>query len=499
MFEFGSLSGALKRVSELDAKKVEESVKKAVDVKTVTSKLHEYTIGQFNDKKTTRVPVSEEGAPDVAATEVAAAAGEATGDDVKDAKSAKAVADMTDSEKQDLIERIAEKRARDAYQAAIDSGASPAEAVDLANKIEKVSKEMRPTDADLQAIADSEGVPTESSWMDSIKDTLNSPLIQGCVDQFCNSFCSGAPFPQCRNCPKRPDTAGSTGFAIPDILGIIDGAIKGLKDGLTGALNDMLGCPGLAQGIVNGDFQGIQKAALNQGLSALGDTALKMGAPAVFNAVEGLLPESMTGPDSLIAGLKNTSGKTGLADIKKAMVTVSATADGLMKAGTAISRGGPTELGKIWNSYGEKYPGPRGNLTPTSKQGLSRFQTNGTHAVDSKGNRVLVFNTSENQALLSTSSNAMNSAFSLKESFCFNNSRTRGRYTAPQLSMLPGNTNSITTYRNGFSLDFFKSGRSAPKDTKPSLFSSVTDALFSDSANKSSYGYGRPAGYKYLA
>ena len=135
MFEFGSLSGALKRVSELDAKKVEESVKKAVDVKTVTSKLHEYTIGQFNDKKTTRVPVSEEGAPDVAATEVAAAAGEATGDDVKDAKSAKAVADMTDSEKQDLIERIAEKRARDAYQAAIDSGASPAEAVDLANKI----------------------------------------------------------------------------------------------------------------------------------------------------------------------------------------------------------------------------------------------------------------------------------------------------------------------------------------------------------------------------
>ena len=36
MFEFGSLSGALKRVSELDAKKVEASVKKALDTKTVS-------------------------------------------------------------------------------------------------------------------------------------------------------------------------------------------------------------------------------------------------------------------------------------------------------------------------------------------------------------------------------------------------------------------------------------------------------------------------------
>ena len=497
MFEFGSLSGALKRVSELDAKKVEESVKKALDTKTVTSKLHEYTIGQFNDKKTTSVPVSEEGVPDVAAAEAAAAKGEATADDVKDAKSAKAVADMTDSEKQDLIERIAEKKARDAYQEAIAAGATPAEAVDLANKIEDVSKQMHPTDADLQAMADAEGVPTESSWLDSIKDTMNSPMVQGAIDQFCDSFCSGAPFPQCRGCPKRPDTAGSSGFAIPDILGIIDGAIKGLKDGLTSALNDMLGCPGLAQGIVNGDFEGIQKAALNQGLSALGDTALKMGAPAVFNAVEGLLPESMTGPDSLLAGLKNTSGKTGLADIKKAMVTVSATADGLMKAGTAISRGGPAELGKIWNSYGEKYPGPYGNLTPTSKQGLSKFQMNGTHMVDSKGNRVLVFNTSDNQALLSTASNAVSSAFVLKDTMKMNNMRTRGRYTSSQLSTLPGNSTPISTYKRGFALDFLNTGRSLPKDTKVSKFSSVTDALFSDSRYKTYPG--TPSGYRYIA
>ncbi len=497
MFEFGSLSGALKRVSELDAKKVEESVKKALDTKTVASKLHEYTIGQFNDKKTTSVPVSEEGVPDVASAEAAAAKGEATANDVKNAKSAKAVADMTDSEKQDLIERIAEKRSRDAYQEAIAAGATPVEAVDLANKIGDVSKQMHPTDADLQAMADAEGVPTESSWLDSIKDTMNSPLIQGAIDQFCNSFCSGAPFPQCRGCPKRPDTAGSVGFEIPDILGIIDGAIKGLKDGLTSALNDMLGCPGLAQGIINGDFEGIQKAALNQGLAALGDTALKMGAPAVFNAVEGLLPESMTGPDSLLAGLKNISGKTGLADIKKAMVTVSATADGLMKAGTAIARGGPAELGKIWNSYGEKYPGPRGNLTPTSRQGLSRFQMNGTHMVDHRGNRVLVFNTSETHALLSTASNAANSAFVLKSTMKINNMRTRGRYTSSQLSSLPGNSTPMSTYKRGFALDFLNTGRSLPKDTKVSKFSSVTDVLFSDSKYKTSAG--RPSGYRYLA
>ena len=498
MFEFGSLTGALKRVGEeLDAKKVEESVKKALDTKTVTSKLHEYTIGQFNDKKTTTVPVDEEGVPDVAAAEAAAANGEASSDDVKDAKSAKAVADMTDSEKQDLIERIAEKRARDAYKEAVDSGMAPADAVQLANNVEKVSKEMHPTDADLQAIADSEGVPTESSWLDSIKDTMNSPMVQGAIDQFCNSFCSGAPFPQCRSCPNRPDTAGSTGFAIPDILGIIDGAIKGLKDGLTGALNDMIGCPGLAQGIVNGDFEGIKRAALNQGLSALGDTALKMGAPAVLGAVEGLLPESMTGPDSMLAGLKNSAGKSGLADIKKAMVTVSATADGLMKAGTAISRGGPAELGKIWNSYGEKYPGPFGNLTPTSRQGLSRFQTNGTHAIDSRGNRVLVFNTTENQALLSTSANAISSAFMLKDTLKVNNMRTRGRFTSSQLSMLPGNSTPRSAYKRGFSLDYLRTGRSLPKDTKVSKFSSVTDALFGDSGYRTYSG--RPSGYRYIA
>ena len=498
MFEFGSLSGALKQVSDnLDAKKVEESVREALDTKTVFSKLHEYTIGQFNDKKTTRVAVSEDGSPDVAATEAAAANGEASENDVKDAKSAKAVADMTDSEKQDLIERIAEKRARDAYKAAVDAGVPPAEAVQLANDVEKISKEMRPTDADLQTIADAEGVPTESSWLDSIKDTMNSPMIQGAIDQFCNSFCSGAPFPQCRGCPKRPDTAGSQGFAIPDILGIIDGAIKGLKDGLAGALNDMLGCPGLAQGIVNGDFEGIKKAALNQGLSALGDTALKMGAPAVFNAVEGLLPESMTGPDSLLAGLKNSSGKMGLEDMKKAMVTVSATADGLMKAGTAIARGGPAELGKIWNSYGEKYPGPFGNLTPTSRQGLSKFQQNGKHAIDSNGNRVLVFNTSSTQALLSTSMNAARSAFVLKDTLKINNMRTRGRYTAFQLSSLPGNSTPISSYKRGFSLDYFRTGRSLPKDTKTTLFSSVTDALFSDSRYRP---YSRtPSGYRYIA
>lgn len=497
MFTFGSLSGALKRVSELDAKKVEESVKKALDTKTVASKLHEYTIGQFNDKKTTSVPVSEKGVPDVASAEAAAAKGEATANDVKDAKSAKAVADMTDSEKQDLIERIAEKRARNVYQNAIAAGASPADAVELANKIENFSKSMHPTDEALQAMADAAGVPTESSWLDSIKDTMNSPMVQGAIDQFCDSFCSGAPFPQCRGCPKRPDTAESTGFAIPDILGIIDGAIKGLKDGLTSALNDMLGCPGLAQGIANGDFEGIQRAALNQGLSALGDTALKMGAPKVFNAVEKLLPESMTGPDSLLAGLKNTAGKTSLADIKKAMVTVSATADGLMKAGTAIARGGPAELGKIWNSYGDKYPGPFGKLTPSSRQGLSRFQKNGTHMVDSMGNRVLVFNTSDTRALLSTASRAVSSAFVLKDTIKTNNMRTRGRYTSSQFSSLPGNSIPISTYKRGFALDYINTGRRLPKDTRVSKFSSVTDALFSDSKYKPSTG--KPSGYRYLA
>lgn len=478
MFEFGSLSGALKRVSELDAKKVEASVKKALDTKTVASKLHEYTIGQFNDKKTTSVPVSDNGVPDVASAEAAAANGEATASDVKDAKSSKAVADMTDSEKKDLIARIAEKRSRDAYQGAIAAGATPAEAVDLANKIGGISKAMHPTDADLQAMADAEGVPTESSWLDSIKDTMNSPMIQGAIDQFCDSFCAGAPFPQCRGCPKRPDTVGSLGFAIPDILGIIDGAIKGLKDGLTAALNDMLGCPGLAQGIVNGDFEGIQRAALNQGLSALGDTALKMGAPAVFNSVGKLLPGGMTGPNSLLTGLKNTAGKTGLADIRKAMITVSATADGLMRAGTAISRGGPAELGRIWNSYGEKYPGPYGNMTPISMQGLSRFQKNGTHMVDYNGNRVLVFNTSETRALLSTASRAATSAFVLKETLKTNNMRTRGRYTSSQLSSLPGNSIPMGTYKRGFSLDYIRTGRKPPKDTKVGKFSSNTDVLF---------------------
>lgn len=497
MFEFGSLSGALKRVSDgLDAKKVEESVRKALDTKTVTSKLHEYTIGQFNDKKTTSVPVTEEGVPDVAAAEAAAANGEASKDDVKDAKSAKAVADMSESEKRDLVERIAEKRARDAYKEAVTAGIPPAEAVQLANEVEKISKEMHPTDADLQAMADAEGVPTESSWLDSIKDTMNSPMIQGAIDQFCSSFCAGGPFPQCHSCPKRPDTAGSTGFALPDILGIIDGAIKGLKDGLAGALNDMLGCPGLAQGIVNGDFEGIQRAALNQGLSALGDTALRMGAPAVFNAVEGILPESMTGPDSLLAGFKNSAGKMSLNDMKKAMVTVSATADGLMKAGTAVARGGPAELGKIWNSYGEKYPGPFGNLTPTSKQGLSRFQKNGTHAIDSQGNRVLVFNTSENAALLSTSMRAVSSAFSLKDTLKVTNMRSRGRYTSSQLASLPGNSTPMSSYKRGFSLDYFRTGRKLPKDTKAISFPSVTDALFGGSRYNSRT---TPSGYRYIA
>ena len=42
MFEFGSLSGALKRVSELDAKKVEASVKKALDTKTHCKNYRQY-------------------------------------------------------------------------------------------------------------------------------------------------------------------------------------------------------------------------------------------------------------------------------------------------------------------------------------------------------------------------------------------------------------------------------------------------------------------------
>ena len=229
-------------------------------------------------------------------------------------------------------------------------------------------------------------------------------------------------------------------------------------------------------------------------MSALGDTALQIGAPAVLGAVQNFLPFTTGG---ILPILRNSAGATSLSDIKKVMVTASATADGLMKAGTAISRGGPGELGKIWNSYGEKYPGPFGNLTPTSKQGLSRFQTNGRHAIDSNGNRVLVFNTSENQALLSTSSRATNSAFMLKDTLKVNNLRTRGRYTASQLSTLPGNSTPLSAYKRGFSLDYLRTGRSLPKDTKVRKFRSVTDALFSDSKYKAYSG--RPSGYRYTS
>ena len=59
-----------------------------------------------------------------------------------------------------------------------------------------------------------------------------------------------------------------------------------------------------------------------------------------------------------------------------------------------------------------------------------------------------------------------------------NNMRTRGRYTSSQLSSLPGNSIPMSTYKRGFSLDYIRTGRKPPKDTKVGKFSSNTDVLF---------------------
>ena len=113
------------------------------------------------------------------------------------------------------------------------------------------------------------------------------PFVGEALGAFKRNFCAAYPFPACASCEHRQAMTNDRGF---DLFRLIADIRSALQKGIFDLANKLFDCPGMAEALSNGDFGAIKGAVMNNGLNALMQTGVQMGAASVFGGLAGLNP-----------------------------------------------------------------------------------------------------------------------------------------------------------------------------------------------------------------
>lgn len=131
-------------------------------------------------------------------------------------------------------------------------------------------------------------VDKAGSLIDDAKASINKiPFVGEALGAFKRNFCAAYPFPACASCEHRQAMTNDRGF---DLFRLIADIRSALQKGIFDLANKLFDCPGMAEALSNGDFGAIKGAVMNNGLNALMQTGVQMGAASVFGGLAGLNP-----------------------------------------------------------------------------------------------------------------------------------------------------------------------------------------------------------------
>lgn len=282
-----------------DTKKASESYTKArLQLKSLAVKLNEMTTGLFNktETKTEQLAETSPSATSEAskADETPAEAADKEGGEGQEASAADAAADkkeeeksFLDSTKETLSEAAAKaKEYKDKAYDYVATGVNGA--------IEAVQKGVDyATDAAASTYDFLSGVrDAANGYLDELDD-----MTGGLVSDFKNGFCSAGAFPQCASCPKRPNlgSGADSGWGLGKLLGTLACITDLARKGLEGLATDLIGCPGIAQAAISGDFDSIKKGCVNGAINGAASAAVSAGQSMLTGAIAGIVPEGENG------------------------------------------------------------------------------------------------------------------------------------------------------------------------------------------------------------
>lgn len=321
-FNLGGASGLASIVKiDVNDKAAETSLTAKKETNGLFARLNKVTTGVFSSENEEAKPVA---GTDSTVEETATAADPAK--EAKDAEAAKAAAEKEAATKRSwaLI---------DAYEAKF--GKQPATIFSNGNRIglsdEAIERRLKEAGVTEEEIAAASSKPVETSWLqkgfstvgagvakantaigdaidfvenaddkitsfvdkagsviDDAKASINKiPFVGEALGAFKRNFCAAYPFPACASCEHRQAMTNDRGF---DLFRLIADIRSALQKGIFDLANKLFDCPGMAEALSNGDFGAIKGAVMNNGLNALMQTGVQMGAASVFGGLAGLNP-----------------------------------------------------------------------------------------------------------------------------------------------------------------------------------------------------------------
>lgn len=118
------------------------------------------------------------------------------------------------------------------------------------------------------------------------ENVLENEYFKMLTDAFADGFCSMQPFPACLSCPNRKQLLSTEGFDLYRMIADINGA---LRKGIYDKVSSLVGCPGLAGALANGDLGSLKETMMTKGLDALVLTGIRCGSGVVFGALGGCI------------------------------------------------------------------------------------------------------------------------------------------------------------------------------------------------------------------
>lgn len=431
MFDLGSASGLLNLKGKFDTKEGEKSLKSLQNAKQKFSKLNEVTVGAFNNLTKTEAVETKEAKKEAV---------KLTAEQRKDleAKVAK-----------DWNATVADDMGLDESQASIAMGLTEYTVSQMSD--EELAEAAKKIDDKNKSFSEklSDAVDSAKSFAEDTFSTLK------------DEFCAVSPFAACASCPKRV-TKANGGVEIPDIMGMIGDIVKDVMDGLESAALALIGCPGLVAGVksglLNGDWDNLQRGVMNGGIEALQNTAVKMGSSAVLGALGDVIPtDQQSGMIGKVGSMLKNAGSG-----KDSYNKVAATMTGLMVAGDNLMQ--VTSYAKDGN-ISQAYKA----LTESSRKSGKFGQNMGRSNVLATIVDYTTTYRGENSVtglMTSMVNKCYQSAEKMTSAVSTTNIQTRASFPAYKMSALPGTTISTHTLKTGYGISAIKKGTKPPSDVK---------------------------------